>query len=337
MTNIEKNSEYSVAIVGLGRIGLQMELDEKRVKPATHFGSYCHNPRISKLFLIDNDSETLDKARNAAEKLGVTKPIEFISDYSELHRIKPDILVVATNPESHREILVFGVPFVKAIICEKPIATNVVDAEYMVDICEKYGVLLVMDYCRRFLPVIWQCKEMIESGVIGEVRHMSGLYTAGIMNSGSHLIDMLRCLNGNIKKINCSEKTGYSCPDGDVNLNAILTFDNGSYGFLQSSEAKDYAIFDINVYGSKGMISISNFGFVATIKNAETCKTFGGYKELSETKVIDNNSKVSMWGNLASHVIECLDSGLKISDKSSGADGFESVKLVLELINRSEH
>ncbi len=92
--------------------------------------------------------------------------------------------------------------------------------------------------------------------------------------------------------------------------------------------SKDYAIFDIHLYGSKGVISLSNFGFAADIKEARVCSTFGGYRELSKSKVLADNSNVSMWENLASHVIECLDNNAQISDKSSGHDGLETIKVI---------
>ena len=41
------NKKIKVAIIGVGRIGMLLELDKKRIKPASHFGMWNSNRQVS--------------------------------------------------------------------------------------------------------------------------------------------------------------------------------------------------------------------------------------------------------------------------------------------------
>ena len=47
------NKKIKVAIIGIGRIGMLLELDKKRIKPATHFGMWNYNKKVT----LEEDQE----------------------------------------------------------------------------------------------------------------------------------------------------------------------------------------------------------------------------------------------------------------------------------------
>ena len=62
-----------------------------------------------------------------------------------------DILVVATSEHRHADITVDGARAgVKAVFCEKPLATSMEDADRMIEACEENGVVLISGHTRRW-------------------------------------------------------------------------------------------------------------------------------------------------------------------------------------------
>ena len=62
---------------------------------------------------------------------------------------------------------------VRAVYCEKPIATNVPDAERMVEACDKAGTLLVINHNRRFDSNYRRLRDLIASGGLGDLTSVS--------------------------------------------------------------------------------------------------------------------------------------------------------------------
>ena len=65
------NKKIPVAIIGAGRIGMLLEKDPKRVKPATHFGMWLNNRKANLVAICDRDKKKL----KFAKKQNITKSI----------------------------------------------------------------------------------------------------------------------------------------------------------------------------------------------------------------------------------------------------------------------
>lgn len=61
----------------------------------------------------------------------------------------------------------------KAVLCEKPFMVNAREAEEVVAVAKKQGVLLMEGMWTRFMPVMVKLKELIASGKIGTVKYVS--------------------------------------------------------------------------------------------------------------------------------------------------------------------
>ncbi len=84
----------------------------------------------------------------------------------------------------------------KAILCEKPIAEDLVRAGEMLTACRRSGVKLAVGHQRRFLPSYTMARELIAQGAIGRVRLIQCLSGDGLFNTASHLVDMARYVLG---------------------------------------------------------------------------------------------------------------------------------------------
>lgn len=82
-----------------------------------------------------------------------------------------DIVDVCTSNVSHSEIAIAAAKAGKQVICEKPLALNVADAEKMVAAVRKTNVKNLVVFNYRRVPAIALAKQMIESGQLGQIRH----------------------------------------------------------------------------------------------------------------------------------------------------------------------
>src|SRR4051812_4779599 len=78
-----------------------------------------------------------------------------------------DLITICTPTEGHREALLAAAKARVAIVCEKPIARHLRDAEEMVAACEATNTPLYVAHVLRFFPAYAQAKRTLASGVIG--------------------------------------------------------------------------------------------------------------------------------------------------------------------------
>jgi predicted dehydrogenase len=84
----------------------------------------------------------------------------------------------------------------KAILCEKPMATCLGEADAMLAACAEAGVKLAVGHQRRFNPSWTRARELIAAGAIG-APHLVAVQTGeGLLNCGTHVVDAIRYLLG---------------------------------------------------------------------------------------------------------------------------------------------
>ena len=105
------------AVIGLGRIGTTLEDDPKRIHPCTHAGALESLPGVE---LVSGAARSNASAERFKERWGLQN---VYTDYSEMiQKEKLDIIGIATNPETHAEIVEAIAPMgIKGILCEKPL------------------------------------------------------------------------------------------------------------------------------------------------------------------------------------------------------------------------
>lgn len=107
------------------------------------------------------------KAKDYATRHEVPK---WYSDAGALLR-DPDVnaVYIATPPAFHLKYTLMAAEAGKPVYVEKPMAVNLKECQSMVDTCRRKGVPLYVAYYRRALPRFVKVKELIDSGVLGEV------------------------------------------------------------------------------------------------------------------------------------------------------------------------
>jgi predicted dehydrogenase len=153
-----------------------------------------------------------DPASDALARIANEFPrAERLSAFGDLLHRGLDLVIVASPPRWHCEQVIALLEAGAAVLCEKPLATNVADAEAMVRAAAKAGRPLAIGLMRRFFPATRTIKAMLEARVIGEIRRFrcfeggtfgwpvrSSSYfersTSGggvLIDLGPHLLDLL--------------------------------------------------------------------------------------------------------------------------------------------------
>jgi len=100
-----------------------------------------------------------------------------------------DMVASATDPDSSGDADAEDGPDV--IWCEKPIATSVGDAEEMVAACDDAGIELVVNHSRRFAAAFEALREMLDDGLLGDLRSAHVVAGGELLNIGTHYVDLL--------------------------------------------------------------------------------------------------------------------------------------------------
>ena len=111
-------------------------------------------------------SRTLSNAQEFAKSFGGTA----YGSYEELVADPTvDAIYVATPHPSHEDNVISALNAGKPVLCEKPFAVNAHEAREMVLAAEKNGVALMEAMWARFLPHYAHVREIIASGVLGQI------------------------------------------------------------------------------------------------------------------------------------------------------------------------
>ncbi len=120
---------------------------------------------------------TPDAAAAAADKLGWAS---YATDWREVvERDDIDVVDVCTPGDSHLDIAIAALEAGKHVLCEKPLANSVPDAERMTEVAERaqaLGVLSMVGFNYRRVPALALARELIAAGRVGTVRHIRANY-----------------------------------------------------------------------------------------------------------------------------------------------------------------
>jgi predicted dehydrogenase len=93
-----------------------------------------------------------------------------------LKEIEPDVVHVCTPNFLHVEHALQAVDFGANVICEKPIATNLDDAERLVSTALANGVIGVVPFVYRFYAAVQEIKHRVATNQAGELHLLHGSY-----------------------------------------------------------------------------------------------------------------------------------------------------------------
>jgi predicted dehydrogenase len=238
------------------------------------------------------------------ERFGIR---EGFADWHDLLKCDLDFVCVTTPTWLHESMVTGVLESGKGVLCEKPFALTIAEAERMTALAGKSPSLALIDHQLRFHPSVRSMKQMIDGGEIGkiyEVRAVVNLATrnrtdqpwswwsdasrgGGALRAiGSHLIDLNRFLIGEISEVCCNLATsiphrpdpgspGSSLPvTSDDSFAMFMKFGPSSVALGASSlmhvtTVGAYTWFSLEVVGSLKTIRLDGAGRLWEIANGE--------------------------------------------------------------------
>ena len=165
-----------------------------------------------------------------------------------------DGVVICSANLHHRPLTELAAQHTGYILCEKPIATTLEDAEAMIAACEQAGAKLQIAFPVRFATPVMQLRELLRSGVLGTVyglkttnhgrmpggwfidRHLAG--GGAVIDHTVHVIDLLRWFfDAEVSEVYAEIGESLLHPNLGIDDAGMLSFrlTNGAYGTLDTS------------------------------------------------------------------------------------------------------
>lgn len=246
-------NKFDVCIIGCGDIGFLFDYKKKTNGALSHFKAFRESGKYNVTAAAELKSETRSII-SEKYNIGVYKDYELM-----LNQKKPDVIVIATNDESHFQILKDVIKHKpKIVFTEKPLALNYKDVKEIISSYKKNKIHLQVNYTRRFMKEFQQAENDIRSGKIGEPETATLYYSRGLMHNASHYIDLINWFIGETEKnlIRISDKEGLGKSDPSVSF--MMRYKNGLEIRFIGLKPSKLTFAEIDIIGSKGRIRINS-------------------------------------------------------------------------------
>lgn len=300
---------YNIVLIGCGHMG-EVHLDDIYMK---------NNVNI--YAVVDYDE---DRAKIFAKKYGADN---YGTDYHAFIRDpNTDIVICATYPRTHLEVLKYCVKYHKHLLCEKPITPDIETAKEFVDIVKNSDIKVQIGYILRHNKTYRKVASMIHGGMLGSPlvirmtqnhhvinwkKYRALLEDASpIVDCGVHYIDICRwftqseiCEVGGI-----SSTLDKECPDYTYNYGLMtMKLTDGSIAYYEAGWGASVPAENTKEFiGPKGRITI------VERENRPDCKEEGDLiefydKEAKEYKTINVDCKRRPTGDQLEHLIKMIE------------------------------
>jgi predicted dehydrogenase len=276
--------KLGIGVLGVGEMGRRHAENLRRLVPEAN--------------LVAVADVAADRARQVAEELEIERSFGSLEAMLECKNL--DAVLIAAPDKFHSQAIGAVARAKKDILCEKPLAVNMADAQAALDAVAKTGVRLQIGFMRRYDPAYAAAMKRIEAGEIGVpvvfksvgrdkdapplAAYQSNVNGMLFYNSTIHDFDLARWLmQDEIAEVHAYTTVAIR-PEvaryGDVVASVVnLRYQKGAIGNVESYVQAVYG-YDVRteIVGSKGSILVGSLRQVpATFLSAE-----GGTQVLSD-------------------------------------------------------
>ena len=317
---------YRCLVIGLGQIGMGYDLLLSQDRAIfTHCRAFSLHPMFEILGAVDPSAAMRSVFEEHYGK------IAYEDIPSAMKELSPDLVVISSPTDSHcrvvKQVLTHSKPM--AILCEKPLAYELIDAIDIVQSCDDVGVKLFVNYHRRSDQGVIEIKKRILSGGIAGPIKGNIWYSKGFMHNGSHFVNLMQFWLGSVKKYSIISN-GRLWNDKDPEPDVFIEFDQGSIVFSAAWE-ESFSHYTAEIISSTGRILYDRGGELIQWQATFDDPEFNGYTILKpEPEIIKNGMDRYQY-----HVAEQLFLMLEGKDASlcSGADALETHEAIHEILN----
>ena len=223
--------------------------------------------------ICDSNEENL---RFAGERYNIPQE-KWVKDYMDIvNNDEVNVVSVAIPDQQHCKVSCDLLKAGKNVLCEKPLALKREDLKEIIKVADETGSKFMVGQICRFTPSFEKTKELISSGVIGEVYFIESEYAHdymtfvdtwrgdplrhGVVGGGCHAVDLIRWLVGDPEEVFAygTHKLLPTVAYDDATV-AIMKFGENVMGkvFVSTGCKRDYTMRTV-IYGTKGTIICDN-------------------------------------------------------------------------------
>jgi predicted dehydrogenase len=307
-----------VAVVGAGFMG------------AVHSEAYARMPEVALVAICDAVSD-------AAHKLANMHGVRAFDDFNQMiSDLEIDVIDICVPTFAHLDCIKAAAVAGKHVVCEKPLAKTVGQAQEAARVCEEAGIALFVAHVLRWFPEYQKLRNMVADGAIGEpveVRTSRGgahpqvpdswyadykLSGGVVLDSMIHDFDWLRWCFGNAHRVYARGLVDSKIPLTDYAV-VTIRFDRGVVAHVEGSWASPSGFrTSVEIAGTKGLLEYSSVDSAPFVIERKT--TEFGQVIVPESPPVDSPYFLEL-----AHFIDCLESGK--TPEVTPDDGIEAVRI----------
>jgi predicted dehydrogenase len=245
----------------------------------------------------------------------------------------------------------------KHVFCEKPPGRSLEDIQNIIKVeKDNPGVKLMFGFNHRFHPGIMRAKAVAESGRLGNILNIRGLYgkSGGVnfrsswrnnkeisgggilIDQGIHMLDLFRYFCGDFESVKCFISNNFWEFETEENAYVILANRKGQNGFFHSSATMWKHTFRVDLTLENGYMVVE--GLLSKTGSYGREKIIVGKRQFEdEAEAVGNPSEEVTyfdrdlsWDLEVQEFIRCIDENIPVT-KSSSEDAFK----VMEIIDKA--
>ncbi|MES2184983.1 MAG: Gfo/Idh/MocA family oxidoreductase [Pseudomonadota bacterium] len=179
-------------------------------------------------------------------------------------------VVLATPHTLHASQIVAAAEAGKHVFCEKPLSLNAADARRAIAACESRKLVLGVGQNKRFWPSMSNLRQVVASGVLGQLLHLEGHYSnqnssnffsewrdspvespaGGLTGTGIHIIDAFVAMAGPAAEVSAQVNSLRSGKDPRDATSVVVRFASGIGGYFAMVRATPF-YWRVHVFGDE--------------------------------------------------------------------------------------
>jgi len=286
-------------IIGLGQIGQGYDYN---LSYEEHILTHCQAIKAHPNFELIGGVDISHENRKKFEKKFNVDSFFEIDDLSNIKDL--DLVVVAVPTKEHLDTVkkVLSVLSPKMILLEKPLSNSLVEAKEIICIGKEKKVPIAVNYIREYEPVHREFFKRIKNNELGNPLKVVCWYSKGIINNGSHFIQLLSNFMGEVKNIKIINDEECKRENIDLEPTLEISYKKGLVYFIPVKE-ENFTLFEMELMGSKGKMKYYNGGSHIEWWNVSDDPILKNYKKLDSkplSEITDiNKYQYYVYNNIA--------------------------------------
>lgn len=326
---MEEKKKLGIALVGLGNYAQnQLTLALKKTKNCYLAGVVTGTPEKAEKYRIEHDIPP--------ENIYNYETFDSISENPEI-----DVVYVVLPNSMHKEFTIRAAQAGKHVICEKPMANSVEEAEEMIRVCEENNVRLFIGYRLHFEPFNLEVRKYAEEKPHGDVKSVEAAFafdTKGWrlekdMAGGGPLVDAgIYCIQAMRYAIGMEPETvraEWSGPVHDEKYKGIESEISWEFMFPKGVKGKGYTAY----HGNKDFLKVQYEEGHLNLENAFMYNGKGG--ETHEGK-LDFENEFEQVAQLDEMSLQILKENASTADGQEGLTDMIIIEAIYEAARTGE-